>query len=218
MVNKLFYNTVSPLLHDVLKTLMNANELVQFRLVGGTALSLYRGHRLSIDIDLFTDAKYGSIDYNAIDKYLRNTFNYVDTSNENIIGFGKSYFVGNDAENIIKLDIFYSNEAFLFPESIIDELRIAEVSEIVAMKTDVVSRGGRKKDFWDLHELMNDYTINEMFKLHKQRHPFTHDKAILKENFCSFTNADLDFDPVCLKGKHWELIKLDMIDLVKELT
>ncbi len=218
MVNKLFYNTVSPLLHDVLKTLMNANELVQFRLVGGTALSLYRGHRLSIDIDLFTDAKYGSIDYNAIDKYLRNTFNYVDTSNENIIGFGKSYFVGNDAENIIKLDIFYSNEAFLFPELIIDELRIAEVSEIVAMKTDVVSRGGRKKDFWDLHELMNDYTINEMFELHKQRHPFTHDKAILKENFCSFTNADLDFDPVCLKGKHWELIKLDMIDLVKELT
>ncbi len=218
MVNKLFYNTVSPLLHDVLKTLMNANELEQFRLVGGTALSLYRGHRLSIDIDLFTDAKYGSVDYKEIDEFLRNTFNYVDTSNENIIGFGKSYFVGNDAENIIKLDIFYSNEAFLFPELIIDELRIAEVSEIVAMKTDVVSRGGRKKDFWDLHELMNDYTINEMFELHKQRHPFTHDKAILKENFCSFTNADLDFDPVCLKGKHWELIKLDMIDLVKELT
>lgn len=27
-----------------------------FRLVGGTALSLQKGHRISIDIDLFSDA------------------------------------------------------------------------------------------------------------------------------------------------------------------
>lgn len=32
-----------------------------FRLVGGTALSLQMGHRLSVDIDLFTDAEYGTL-------------------------------------------------------------------------------------------------------------------------------------------------------------
>lgn len=64
--SKLHYNTVSPLLLSVLKTLMSAKELDSFRLVGGTALSLYRGHRESLDIDLFTDAKYGSIDFEAI--------------------------------------------------------------------------------------------------------------------------------------------------------
>jgi hypothetical protein len=37
-----------------------------FRLVGGTSLSLQLGHRMSIDIDLFTDADYGSIDFKAI--------------------------------------------------------------------------------------------------------------------------------------------------------
>jgi hypothetical protein len=52
MVSKLYYNTVDPLLLSILKRLMLAKEFNTFRLVGGTALSLYRGHRKSIDIDL----------------------------------------------------------------------------------------------------------------------------------------------------------------------
>ncbi|WP_197051678.1 nucleotidyl transferase AbiEii/AbiGii toxin family protein [Salegentibacter sp. Hel_I_6] len=33
--------------------------------MGGTALSLQIGHRESIDIDLFSDAEYGAIDFRA---------------------------------------------------------------------------------------------------------------------------------------------------------
>ena len=28
------------------------------------------------------------------------------------------------------------------------------------------------------------------------------------------TYADKDFDPICLRGKHWELIKLDFTTLL----
>ncbi|MCG9898690.1 MAG: nucleotidyl transferase AbiEii/AbiGii toxin family protein [Hydrotalea sp.] len=42
-----------------------------FRLVGGTALSLYFGHRMSVDIDLFTDAPYGTIDFDKIESWLK---------------------------------------------------------------------------------------------------------------------------------------------------
>ena len=52
----LYWNTVSALLKDSLLLLMQAEELNEFRLVGGTALSLQLGHRMSVDIDLFTDA------------------------------------------------------------------------------------------------------------------------------------------------------------------
>ena len=79
MKSKLFYNTVAPLLLSVLKKLMISKEFDSFRLVGGTALSLYKGHRESVDIDLFTDAEYGSIDFDAIDIVLRSTYSYVDT-------------------------------------------------------------------------------------------------------------------------------------------
>ncbi|GHU69924.1 hypothetical protein FACS189413_09550 [Bacteroidia bacterium] len=50
----LYYNTVSPLLREVLQKLMATPDFNDFVLVGGTALALQLGHRESIDIDLFT--------------------------------------------------------------------------------------------------------------------------------------------------------------------
>lgn len=216
MSNNLFYKTVSPLLLGVLKTLMASKEFDKFRLVGGTGLSLYRGHRESIDIDLFTDALYGSIDFEKIDSFLRSHYRYVDTSNNDIIGFGKSYFVGESDKNSIKLDLFYTDE-FIDEVNLIDDIRLASVEEIIAMKLDVIQRGGRKKDFWDIHELMDEYSIEKMFSLHKKRYPYGHERVLLINHFTQFKNADGDFDPVCLRQKHWELIKIDMIDFIKIL-
>lgn len=65
----LYYNTVNRLLKESLLTLMKAAEFEPFRLVGGTSLSLQLGHRMSVDIDLFTDSPYGSLDFAAIDDY-----------------------------------------------------------------------------------------------------------------------------------------------------
>ena len=94
---------------------------------------------------------------------------------------------------------------------LIDNIRLASVEEIIAMKVDVISRGGRKKDFWDIHELMNDYSVDTMFALHEKRHPYIHKRGELKEKFKEFENADNDFEPLCMKGKHLALIKLDTI-------
>lgn len=66
----LFFNTVSDFLKDVLFRTMASVEINRFRLIGGTALSLQLGHRLSVDIDLFTDAQYRSIDISAIERFL----------------------------------------------------------------------------------------------------------------------------------------------------
>ena len=74
----LFYNTINPLLKSILQQIMGAEEFSAFRLVGGTALSLQLGHRISIDIDLFSDAPYGSIDFEAIDNYLKKNFFFVE--------------------------------------------------------------------------------------------------------------------------------------------
>ncbi|MFZ0281567.1 MAG: nucleotidyl transferase AbiEii/AbiGii toxin family protein [Bacteroidales bacterium] len=211
MGNKLYYNALPPLLLNVLKSLMAAKEFEVFRLVGGTALSLYRGHRVSVDIDLFSDAPYNSIDFGAIDAFLRNTFSYVDTNEYKVVGPGKSYYIGDSKEDCFKLDLFYTDK-FIQDIILIDGIRLATIEEIIAMKIDIISRGGRKKDFWDVHELKDDYSIYKMLDLHKQRNPDTHDGDQIRRNFTNFKNADDDFDPICLKGKYWEIIKLDIID------
>jgi len=212
--NKLYYNTASPLLLEILISLMANHLFDEFRLVGGTGLSLQIGHRKSADIDLFTDSVYGSIDFDAIDHYLHYHYPYVDTGDYRIIGMGKSYYIGNHKDDCIKLDLCYTDK---FIEDIVfaDNIRLASIGEITAMKIDVISRGGRKKDFWDLHEVNENITLQQMLALHEKRYPFNHDPALILEKLTDFRIADQDFDPICLRGKHWEIIKLDMIDLVK---
>lgn len=213
MDNTLHEHTVSPLLMTVLKTCMSSPVFDAFRLVGGTALSLQRGHRTSADIDLFTDATYGSVDLGTISAFLRNAFPYVDSIAVESLGPGKSFFVGHHASECIKMDVYYT-DAFISNIYVVKGIRMAGVDDMIAMKTDVIMRGGRKKDFWDIHELINEYSLEEMLALHQKRYPFGHNASLIKQNFTDFSAADDDFDPVCLRGKYWELIKLDIIDFV----
>lgn len=210
----LFWNTVSVELKEVLIILMKASELSPFRLVGGTALSLHLGHRMSIDIDLFTDAPYGSIKFDIIEKFLGGTFSYTKGDFGGAPGMGKSYLIGNNSADSIKLDLYYSMDPFFQEAVTVDGIRMATVDEIVAMKVDIIQRGGRKKDFWDLHEALNKYTIEEMIELHEQRFEWTHDPMLIRKNFVNFSFADTDFDPICLKGKVWQFIKDDFEELV----
>ena len=73
---------------------------------------------------------------------------------------------------------------------------------------------GRKKDFWDLHELTLEFSLEEMLSLHEERYPYTHDRELIKTNFVNFDDADYFVDPVCLRGKYWEVIKMDLVEFV----
>ncbi|MBU3660752.1 MAG: nucleotidyl transferase AbiEii/AbiGii toxin family protein [Flavobacteriales bacterium] len=204
----LHYNTVTDLLKSTLFKLMESEELKDFRLVGGTALSLQLGHRISIDIDLFTDCDYGSVDFEAIENYLELNFSYIDYLKNFPIGMGKSYIIGKNRDNSLKLDVFYSDR-FIQPIYEVESIKMATISEILAMKLDVIQRIGRKKDFWDVHELIPLFNIEKMLSLHKQRYPYNHDRKLILENLTNFSLADEEYNPICLKGKYWEFIKED---------
>ena len=210
----LYWNTVDNLLKECLLTLMQAEELKNFRLAGGTALSLHLGHRMSVDIDLFTDAPYRSIDFDAIESFIKRTFGYVQGEFGGIPGLGKSYLIGTAPDNAIKLDVYYSMEPFFQGVLEKDGVRLATVEEIIAMKVDIVQRGGRKKDFWDLHEALETYSINDMIALHRKRYEWTHDEPLLHNNFTDFSEADDDLNPICMKGKQWAFIKDDIEEAV----
>jgi hypothetical protein len=214
MTTKLKYHTIDPWLQSALHLCMEATELKTFRLVGGTALSLYLGHRKSIDLDMFTDEPYGSVDFAKIDKFLNTAFPYVDSSNIQPIGFGQSYIVGENKFDNFKIDLYYTDN-FIDPIKLTDGIRIASIADLIAMKVDIIQRGGRKKDFWDIHELMTVYTFEDMVSFHLKRYPYNHNDQEILSKFTDFTKADDDFDPICLKGKIWEIIKLDFLDFVK---
>lgn len=174
------------------------------------------GHRMSIDIDFFTDHEYDSIDFTEIEKYLATNFPYFEKSSFGLIGFGTSYFIGENAENAIKLDLYYTDPFVFNPIVTKENIRLASIDEIIAMKLDVVLRGGRKKDFWDLHEFIDKKSLHEFLELHKHRNPYTHNKSELSSQLTYFDKAENDFDPICLKNKMWDVIKMDFIRFINQ--
>ena len=212
----LYLETVSDLLWDSLNTLMVIEEFNDFRIVGGTSLSLQLGHRESVDIDLFTDAPYGSIDFDALEVILRATFAYVDSHNIGGVVNGRSYFVGKNKDELVKLDLYYT-EPFVFPLFIEEGVRFASLEEIAAMKFEVIANGGRKKDFWDVHELLEKYTLDQMMAFYSQRNPYGAPREELIDKLIDFEVAEGEFTPNCYKDKDWDIIKLDFLDLHQNL-
>ena len=206
----MYWNTVTPLLREILEAAMTEPLFYPFRLVGGTALSLQRGHRSSVDIDLFTDAAYDSIDFAALDQWLRSRYPVVSTHHAGTIGFGISYYVGYHEKELVKVDLYYT-DVFMYPALIEEGIRMADEKDIIAMKMVMIGQGARKKDFWDLHELSDDYPVSEMIAIYQAREPHGYSSQELQDGFINFSNADDDFDPVCLHGKHWEMIKYDLV-------
>lgn len=212
---KIYLNTVSVVLWDVLKQLMTLEVLNSFRLVGGTSLSLQLGHRASVDIDLFTDAPYGSIHFDKIEAALFKTFPYVDSLNVGTVGMGKSYFIGTNENALVKLDLFYT-DPFIFPGIVEQHIRFSSIEEIAAMKFEVIAQEGRKKDFWDVHELLELYSLDDMIGFYLKRNPYGFTKPELLKQIINFSYAENDFTPICFKDKVWEIIKLDFEELASK--
>ena len=213
---QLHYETVTPLLMNCLGKLMADSLFSGFILVGGTNLSLRFGHRVSDDIDLFTDAEYGSVDFVKTEEWLGSHFPYFDRPNHaGRVGFGGMYFIGINPENAVKLDLMYTDKFITGPQ-VIDGIRFATVEQIIAMKMEAISLGGRKKDWWDIHRLLEDYSLEKMIALHKRWMPYTHDTRKLLSQLSDFSAADAQPDPKCLLQKDWDLIKLDIIDEVEK--
>ncbi|OOQ58225.1 nucleotidyl transferase AbiEii/AbiGii toxin family protein [Mucilaginibacter pedocola] len=210
----LFWNTVTNTLKCTLIQLMGSAELKDFRLIGGTALSLQLGHRMSVDIDLFTDSAYGTIDFELIERFLKTNFPYANGDFGGNAGLGRSYLVGDNSSSVVKVDIYYAMDPFFQPVKMDENIRMATIEEIIAMKIDVIQRVGRKKDFWDLHEVLGRYTIKDMIALHRKRYEWTHDEKLIRENLTNFDEADNEFDPICLQHKEWVFIKEDIKEAV----
>lgn len=170
----LHYETVSPTLRMVLHQLMELESLRDFRLVGGTSLALQRGHRRSIDIDLFTDAEYGTMPLDAISQDIESIFPiHRDLESLKQSSLGYSLRIGYEPSSIVKVDLFYT-EKFIFDIIEEDNLRLADEREIAAMKLLAIGNGSyRQKDYWDIRELLDSYSLNDMIQWCLQRHPYT---------------------------------------------
>lgn len=196
----LFLNTVKSETYELLKKLMQIPELSEFVLVGGTNLSLKFGHRISIDLDLFTNRPFDLDEvFTGIVKTLPQSIK-LDQRKQTI-------WLNIDG---IKVDIILHEYPYLRPIEVIDNVRFMSVEDIIPMKLEAMATRGVKKDFWDINELLNHYTLPKMIEFYQAKYPNSDIGHVLL-SMTYFVDAEYQKDiPEDLKGVTWEQVKTNM--------
>lgn len=203
----LYTNTVDNNTLSLLLRLMEWPVLGKFALVGGTNLSLQLGHRISVDLDLFSNEEFLSEDIIlAIDK--------IFPSFELIYRTDKSCMAIIDG---VKVDIILHKYDYLEPIKEIEGIRLVSIADIIPMKLNAMAQRGAKKDFWDIAELLNHFTIAEMLELFARKYK-NHDYGYIVHSLYYFEDADEQEDPVDLKGVVWEQVKEKIKGAVNEFV
>lgn len=55
-----------------------------------------------------------------------------------------------------------------------------------------------------------------MLSFYEKRYPYNYTREDIINKLTDFSTADTDLDPVCLREKYWELIKLDIEESIAE--
>ncbi len=182
---------------DILKQCMKLHCLSDFVLVGGTALSLQLGHRISIDLDFFGNVK--KLEEEEFSKSFKEIGNTV-LANKSQVMLG--YFINN-----LKIDVVKYKYPLIKSPLVIEGIRMARPEDIAAMKFAAITGRGKKKDFTDLYYLLEHFTFEEMFEFYNMKYADGNNMIVLR-SLAYFEDADKDIDPIFIdKNISWEKIK-----------
>ncbi len=202
----LHYETISPATLELLKSIQSISDLHDTCLVGGTALALQLGHRKSIDLDMF-----GNIHSPAseIRRKLSETHTLQilkESDNINI------YLVDG-----VKVDFVNYAYDWLNPIVTEDNLRLASVEDIAAMKIAAVIGRGTRKDFIDLYFLLRTYSMKEILDFYSDKYP-DGSLFIAVKSLSYFDDAETDPMPEMLESVSWQCVKETIASAVRDFA
>ena len=200
--------TIEPGTLGLLKRLMSLPELGQFYLVGGTALALQMGHRVSVDLDFFTPQPF---DKPELLDLLNAHFEEVLLESE-----GASMLITNI--NQVKVDFVKMGYPMLFPPLEIEGVRLLDIRDIAPMKLKAIAQRGSKKDFYDIYFLLDRLPLAEILQLFSEKFKQQEVFHIIK-SLTYFEDAEKYADPsVFDKTVTWKKVKKRVLEAVQGLV
>ena len=197
---------LTPETFKLLKRIMQDDTFKDFILVGGTAISLFLGHRKSIDLDLFTPEDFSS---RELEDYLSDEYDFVE-----------SFRAKNTLKGTID-GVFIDCITYKYPLSrpVVneDKTRICSLADISAMKLSAITDSwSRLKDFVDIAYLSTVLSLNDMLDAYTKR--------FKSSNFVSTLKALVYYDDIkgdepilLLKGKYdFKLIDKRIREMIKQ--
>lgn len=145
---------------ELLKRLMGDERLQGFALVGGTSLALQIGHRISVDLDLFTEKEFEA---DELREYLERNY-HLQTD---YLAFAT---VKGEIEGV-QVDCIAHAYPWLKPFVLEEGVRLASLEDICAMKLNAIAGNGtRIKDFVDVAYLSSMFSLEQMLKFYEEKY------------------------------------------------
>jgi hypothetical protein len=193
-----WHRTVIPATTETtLHALRDAHLLDRFYLAGGTALALQFGHRLSLDLDFFSeDLFYEETLLQRVQ--MLDGFALVARAPHTLhatIGETKVSFLG------YTYPMLFSTHAFM-------DVAVADPHDIACMKVSAIASRGTKRDFVDLYLCAERFGLREILVLFDRKFAQgNYSKIHILKSLTFFADAEKDPMPHMLVALDWDTVK-----------
>jgi hypothetical protein len=198
-MSRLHWEALEPEAREAFMTVSRALAGRDCYLAGGTALALMEGHRVSVDLDVFTermpdaeqvlDRLRGQVPQLAVTSLEAGTL-YVDVHG-------------------VQVSVIEYRYPLLGPTVATDGLPLANRDDIAAMKLSAIANRGSRKDFVDLWVLMTRHRpLAEYLALHEEKFE-ARDVGHVIRSLIHFDDAEREPPLRLLIELDWEELKTD---------
>jgi hypothetical protein len=180
-----------------------------FYLAGGTGLALRLGHRVSVDLDLFSPTLTDVGTLRGEMRRCQPPFVVQSTDRRTLYGV-----VGD----VVVAFFGYDYPLLRPPESLGDRLLpVASIEDIAAMKLAAIASRGSRKDFLDVWFMVKaGLGLRRAFALFEEKLGPV-DAGHVVRSLTFFDDADQEVEPRLLRPVPWEEVKADFRSWVEDL-
>lgn len=164
---------------------------------GGTAISLHLGHRHSVDLDFFVPIKFDEIQWQ---QNLEENFKF------KLFQRAEGTLIGSVSR--VKLSLLGYRYKLIKKTEKYQQVFIASLPDLAAMKLDTIISRGAKRDFIDVYYLAQKYGLQKLFEFYNQKYGNLRErKLMIKKGLIYFEEANEDEMPDMLVPADWKKIK-----------
>ena len=181
-------------------------------LAGGTALAIQLGHRISYDLDFFTNENFDR--QTILPKLGQLQFSLEREDKGTILG----------KINETKFSLFYYPYPLISETLNYQDIQIANIQDIAAMKVDAISGRGKRRDFIDLYYISKQISLSDSLELYDKKYKkLSTNKFHILKSLDYFVDADAESESeVLIEDYSWNKVKKffqeETIKIAKELN
>lgn len=171
--------------------------LSDFYLAGGTGLALQLGHRMSVDLDLFTERHFEP-------RTVRDALRHSGGFRVDQIAAGTLHAeVGG-----VQLTFLRYEYPLLFEATRFKELMVASARDIACMKLEALSSRGSRRDFVDLYFVLQRFPLRELLDWFERKYAAAAPNQVhLAKAMTYFADAEKEPMPRMLLPADWGQIR-----------